>query len=628
MKNIKNILSIIFIIFSFESLTKSPSKWMPHGISIDSAGNVIYSIPFPERGSYSSSFGISMNPNLGKNMGQVINLSKEENIFYSDINEFENGIPANDGSGFKVINKYSGNLSFGPSLTKALFSLWAGVNLAISPGATYIVVRHVKKYEDVPRLPTLKKIPTSFKDIQRMSESDSISYTTSGSIAFNISTGKSLVHAGFTYLAKGSWITTIKKVSPIHIIAQYKTAKLKGIQLSAGATYASVSLDKFKETSDALSYEFNLQSKEGLMAYQYFLKGDLTKAREIYLKAKVLSAFKKKKTQTVKIIKDIETLEVGKGYAGGINIPYLIGANYNNQNNFIMQNTQQINKGTLGRNYIGVYKELSKTTGFLSSHSHRLLMFMGKWQTVTTLSPPGKKDIQNHRFSGNFKYEFHMNGMTFNDIMDELEYLSRRIGNRKRVLSLLDRFPESHNGFLQITADLMVSMEAIEGIMKWGKPGNLNQFERDVINSIKTWFKDPENVGFNLCDWMSTASCEKSYIEESKKALVLIKKGLKDMVKNKENSIKKFVEGWTNVGKGLSKNQFTFNKMHKVLKKLGDTHLTIRWKGEKVPQGESVLFQGRTPFQGIFVGKDKYTQKIKKRTEKLILKFQKILKKK
>jgi hypothetical protein len=628
MINIKIILSITFFLFSFESFPESPSKWMPHGISMDYGGNIIYSIPFPERGSYSSSFNVSVNSNLGEKMGQVINLSKEENVFYSDIDEFENGIPANDGSGFKVINKYSGNLSFGPGLTKSLLSLWAGVNLTVSPGASYIVVRHIKKYKDIPRLPSLKRIPTSFKEIQKMNESDSISYTTSGSIAFNISTGKSIVHAGFTYLAEGSWVTTIKKVSPVHVMAQYKTAKLKGIQLSAGVSYTSVSLNKFKETSDALSYEFNLQSKEGLMAYQFFLKGDLTKARDIYLKAKVLSAFKKKKTQPVKIIKDIETLEVGKGYSGGVNIPYLIGANYKNQNNFIMQNTQQINKGTLGRNYIGVYKELSKTTGFLSSHSHRLLMFMGKWQTVTTLSPPGKKDIQNHRFSGNFKYEYHMNGMTYNDIMDELEYLSRRIGHRNRILSLLERFPESHNGFLQITADFMVSMEAIEGIMKWGKPGNLKQFETDVVNSVKSWFKDPENIGFNLCDWMSTTSCEKSYIEESKKALTLIKKGLKDMIKNKENSINKFVEGWTNVGKGFSRNQFTFNKMHKVLKKLGDTHLTIRWKGEKVPQGESVLFEGKTPYLGLFVGKDEHTQKIKKRTEELILKFQKILKKK
>ena len=75
----------------------------------------------------------------------------------------------------------------------------------------------------------------------------------------------------------------------------------------------------------------------------------------------------------------------------GLNIPYFIGASYKNQKNFIMQNTQQIDKGTLGKNYIGVYKEQSQTTGFLSSHSHRLVMFMGKWQTLTTLYIQAKK---------------------------------------------------------------------------------------------------------------------------------------------------------------------------------------------------------------------------------------------
>ena len=124
---------------------------------------------------------LSIKPKLSANVGgnfQIINLSKEGDVFYSDIEEFERE-PPNDGSGFLVLHKYTGNLSFGPGLSKAFkafSSLWAGVSINITPGSSYTVVRHVERYEEASKLPLFKKVPTTFKELQKMKESDSLTY--------------------------------------------------------------------------------------------------------------------------------------------------------------------------------------------------------------------------------------------------------------------------------------------------------------------------------------------------------------------------------------------------------------------------------------------------------------------
>ena len=69
-----------------------------------------------------------------------------------------------------------------------------------------------------------------------MKESDSLTYSTSGALAFNLSTGKNLVHAGFTYLAGGSWVTTVKGLTcprpgPIQNLQAHQTQAISRGQL-------------------------------------------------------------------------------------------------------------------------------------------------------------------------------------------------------------------------------------------------------------------------------------------------------------------------------------------------------------------------------------------------------------
>ena len=219
-----------------------------------------------------------------------------------------------------------------------------------------------------------------------------------------------------------------------------------------------------------------------------------------------------------------------------------------------------------------------------------------------------------------------MNNMQYEDILDELEYLSRRIGQRERLFSLNSRFPNSHKGFLQLTADLMISMESIEGLIKWGTTDNIRKLEKRVIQSINAWYKNPENMGFNLCDWKGPSDCQQSLLNQGKKAVQEIGSSLSKMKQTQKKSIEQFVEALTNMGKGLSANQFTFMEMHEILKKYGDTHLIVQWKGEKISQGESILFKGKTPFTGLIAGEGEKARKRQKKIDFFIQKIQKKIK--
>ena len=86
-------------------LTKETSKWMPNGIPIDPSGN-IYAVPFPkiDLGTFKSLTKPKLSANVGGNF-QIINLSKEGDVFYSDIEEFESGnLPMMDQAFLSSIN--------------------------------------------------------------------------------------------------------------------------------------------------------------------------------------------------------------------------------------------------------------------------------------------------------------------------------------------------------------------------------------------------------------------------------------------------------------------------------------------------------------------------------------------
>ena len=187
-----------------------------------------------------------------------------------------------------------------------------------------------------------------------------------------------------------------------------------------------------KNFSDLLTYEFNLQNKAGLKAYHHFLKGDLLKAREIYLKSKGLDAFKGKRehTSAVKMIRKTNSYSEDAYVSGGIAIPILISAKRKSGKSFELSSFQELRKNIVGKNYVGVFKEKSQTTGFLSKNSHRLVMFAGKFQEISKMEA-GEKRTLNDRFAANYKYEYHRDKFDQVKFFEELHKQAHRIGFTK-----------------------------------------------------------------------------------------------------------------------------------------------------------------------------------------------------
>jgi len=336
-----------------------------------------------------------------------------------------------------------------------------------------------------------------------------------------------------------------------------------------------------------------------------------------------IDAFKGKKqyTTSVKMIKKTKSFSEEDYLSAGITIPFLISAKRKSGTNFQLSNFQELRKNVIGTNYIGIFKEKSKTTGFLSKNSHRLVMFAGKFQDVSKMEA-GEKKTLNYRFAGNYKYEYHRDKFDQVKFFEELHKLSHRIGFTNDLLKIITKIPDKKLGFVQIQADLIISNQAIFNLMKMKERKELKSLHIDGEKFVKDWFKRKNKLVFPLCSDEIGEVCYKFFSNQTKKGISEINEGLmkmSDIFFRKKGPIKEFVKGMSLMGEGLSKNKFTFRVFRHLLKKAGDHHLVVTWQGEKIPRGEKVLIQSKTTaYEGINV---KGNNEVSKKARKIIHNF-------
>ena len=144
-----------------------------NGIPIDPSGNIIYAVPFPKIDSWDLSKSLSIKPKLSANVGgnfQIINLSKEGDVFIVILKNLREREPPNDGSGFLVLHKYTGNLSFGRGYPKPSkpFLLSGPEFLSTSRrGPLTQLSATSNAMKKLQKLPLFKKVPTTFKELQK-----------------------------------------------------------------------------------------------------------------------------------------------------------------------------------------------------------------------------------------------------------------------------------------------------------------------------------------------------------------------------------------------------------------------------------------------------------------------------
>ena len=194
---------------------------MPNGLPVDPNGNVIFVTNFKKVTSFKSSGGVRITPQLGAKAFArtvVINLTKDKNFKRRDIKKSLEGEEIlNDGSGFRVFQTRQGSL--GLSLPIGL-PIGFGIGVRVVGGVYYNTIRHVKTYKSIKKLPIVSKIPSSFEDFQNYQLYDSLSFMTSGTIAFNIGVKLGPAGLGSSTFAEGDWVTTVEKTSPVHVKAE------------------------------------------------------------------------------------------------------------------------------------------------------------------------------------------------------------------------------------------------------------------------------------------------------------------------------------------------------------------------------------------------------------------------
>ncbi len=213
---------------------------------------------------------------------------------------------------------------------------------------------------------------------------------------------------------------------------------------------------------------------------------------------------------TMKDTFDAFMISVGKRHAYGVSnktsagIPVLFSFNYNSGNEEVaVESAKVIEEGLVLKNYIGAFKAENRTTGLLSHHHTRSTAFYGGISDITLLKPATKEELAKNqgprksiKIFAALKYAYDRDGAGKDEWLDELKNLSERIGYRRYVVTR-PRPYESQATYLQLTADWILSQEAILSLMAYQRQDkDLSGLAKTAIDFVKIWFeKNPYDEG-------------------------------------------------------------------------------------------------------------------------------------
>lgn len=601
----KHFIIWVLLLFSHSSYSTESSDWMPDGISIDPNGNIKHSISFPSEDSAERFNFKSMVTSMDIGSGtQIINLSAPENI--KEITPTADGEPPNDGSGFLVIKKLQGKLTIPISTELAsvgpeYFGASLKIGVSISGGKGFLLKKHVKNYSEIKKLPFISFIPKDIKDWNQYSVGDSITYLSEGDLAFNVGVGNVLITVGFSYIASGVWETKVKKTGAFTVQAKYSKTKIHRLRVAAENALVSVSAEKYFNFDDSLFYEFNLADENGRKAYLRFINGDAIYAKEMALKLKAAKAFSMPLGNAFGIKRPILTLAVrplmeykaqGSGTVkkADASIPFLVSANYKKGTNFVLSDTKIFKTGQTGTSYLGIYRKESNTSGLLANDAHRISLFAGALQFIKDNNL--NEDKTKIRYSANFKYEYHRQNFKDDKFYEELIEIANIIGHKKELLTT-DFSVKGKYGYVQMMADLILSMDAINELMNLSKTQQYRVWFEIGKPLVVNWFADPNNNKSELCKILSKDHCQSDALSQLNLGLHSLHKSLIAMNQHlSAGNYKEFSLALADFGNSMLTNQFTFQTTLALIRQ-GDYHLTFNFRGERVPKKELVLHQSK-----------------------------------
>lgn len=611
---------------------------MPLTIQIKSTGLISYRFPAPTTSKPGAAFK-SFSPGVTSFYPvPIFSIQKFKRIYALEgeaPNEITNNaiereglfLPAKSTGGYRVIEKQDYTLGLSLSASVGLVTGWMGVGLSsgVSPsfGKGYLANRFAPSLDAIDSIPK-PEVPTTLEQVKKWNPGDSLSTSTSKSLAFN--TGFSVLQgvaasASVVGTISTSWNVGLSKPKKgSDSVVKLVWAKDKGAKfsLNAGNLFSKINLSKAWGKSESFSYQFDLSSKARfdipvesyfksktpqtetfknmsiLEAYQEALNGNLVLA----------DAFSQKKDSGVKKISEDEKKSEGTSVGGQISFPYLMSASVNIGKKFIGGRTKLFGDDHLLEELLASYSHESGTEGILSNDMKRLSVFAGNFQQI---SPLGELNGElKRRYSASYKYYYAKNNVSSETVEEELRKLRYKVGFMKELKEI--NIPKGNIGSLEMELSLTLSNYATDELMKLVETYPEEALVNESVEYIDGFFKGVTDAKQEICESYRVRildECIFTTKRQTKSAMKSAISALREMKKYRmDMDFKNFVKAYADFGKGFIENRFTMKTFLRMLRnefnpnikgegKFGkEKVITVDGKPSKVPYEITLNIKG------------------------------------
>ncbi|MFI5391132.1 MAG: hypothetical protein ACHQYQ_07210 [Bacteriovoracales bacterium] len=444
----------------------------------------------------------------------------------------------------------------------------AGAALAIVPtiGGGKITESYLGSLEEA-RSKKHIEIPDKAEDFDSWQINDLLQYDVHGGITFAGGVGFYGLSAGVTYTAAGIWQRTFKKLDSRRIQAQLDRNKLMSFGAYAGAAVVSLSIDKFIQWENGLSYIFDLSNSEGKELLKDFMKGNIKNIQKA-LEGRSRSAV------------TFASQKIGKtsGWSGsyGIGIPFIpASARWGRSNMFAesettyLDSTRERNETRAGKviTFKGKLFPLFKTVndGFFSQVANTTGAIDFIWGNIK---------------SGQYAYTYQRSRATRNDILKVLMHLRKKTG----LFNFLNiDIPEnvSELGSVDLKFAFKLKTPATQFLIAQKDTNNFEIVANKFINAYFDYAKEnkiPEKE--DLCSLgKRIRGCQEAYLKDTMKAVSEMKNALNVMAASQSYAVKdreRFAKAYAEFGDAMSSNPFTFQTVVNMTKgRGGDVYFSL-----------------------------------------------------
>jgi hypothetical protein len=425
-----------------------------------------------------------------------------------------------------------------------------GVAVAIVPtiGGGKITESYVESLDDA-RSQKHIEIPDKAEDFNDWRVNDSLQYEVHGGITFAGGVGFYGLSAGVTYTASGIWKRTFKKLDNKRIQAQLDRIKLMSFGAYAGAGVVSMSIDKFIQWENGLSYIFDLSNDEGRGLLIDFMKGKIKN---------IQAALEGRSRSGV----TMASQKIGKttGWSGsfGNGIPFIPASArwarsnmYTESETTYLDSTRQRNETRVGKvlTFKGKLFPLFKTVndGFFSQVANTTGAMDFIWGNIK---------------SGQYAYTYQRSRATRNDIQKVLMHLRKKTG----LFHFLNiDIPEnvSELGSVDLKFAFKLKTPATQFLIAQKDTNNFEIVANKFINAYFDYAKEnkiPEKD--DICSLgKRIRGCNQAYLKDTMKAVKEMKNALGVMAASQSYVVKdreRFAKAYAEFGDAMSSNPFTF----------------------------------------------------------------------